>query len=52
VCVAIDEEPEQEDVLAEDTSGSEARNETGTHALSRTIGKLRFIYSIPWQMRT
>lgn len=30
VCVAVDEEPEQDDVMAEDTSGSEARNETGT----------------------
>ena len=28
-CVAVDEEPEQEDIIAEDTSGSEARNETG-----------------------
>jgi hypothetical protein len=47
-CVAVDEEPEQEDVLAEDTSGSEARNETGTHAssrtVSRTIGKLIYIF--------
>ena len=54
VCVAVDEEPEQDDVMAEDTSGSEARNETGTpyNSLYGTIRKLRFAYSMPWQMMT
>lgn len=34
VCVAVDEEPEQEDIMAGDTSGSEARNETGMYMYS------------------
>ena len=40
MCVTVDEEPEQDDIMAEDTSGSEARNETGTqcHTCIHTIG--------------